>query len=149
MGKKALRLMSTVMVIFFVLLMCGSSMAYDSMSWSPRTPAGGAYVGDSNFWIRQAVMAKWGSEVFFMAPTKSKSTNSTTSVSLGGDRRYGTGYALDDQGNVILFNFKNEQIEKKDDEVVSVDTLGRYFYFTPQTSHVTTTQIYEVSADKP
>jgi hypothetical protein len=147
MKKNVLRLMSTVMVIFFGL-MCGSSIAYDSMSWSPRTPAGGAYIGDSNFWIRQAVMTKWGSEVFFIAPNKYKNTNSTTSTVLGGDRRYGTGYAIDDQGDVILFNVKGERLGKKDNEVVSVDTLGRFFYFTPQTSYVTTTQISETSADK-
>ena len=147
MKQKELRLISAMTVLFFVLL-CGSSMAFDTMSWSPRTPAGGAFVGDSNFWIRQAVMAKWGSEVFFIAPNESKNTNTTKSETSGGDRRYGTGFALDEQGDVILFNFKGEQIERKDTEIVSVDTLGRFFYFTPQTSHVTVTQINKVRADK-
>ena len=145
MKKNVLRIMSTVMLIFFGL-MCGFSMAYDSMSWSPRTPAGGAFVGDSNFWIRQAVIAKWGSEVFFIAPNKTKSTNSTTNEVLGGDRRYGSAVAFDDQGDVILFNFKGEQLEKKDNEIVSVDNQGRFFYYTNQTSHVTTTQINETRA---
>ena len=137
--------MGTVAVILLGL-MCGSSMATDMMSWSPRTPAGGAFVGDANFWIRQAVISEWGSEVFFMAPNKTKSTNSTTNEVVGGDRRYGAGVAFDDQGNVILFNSKGEQIEKKDNEIVTSDNQGRFFYFTPQTTHVTTTQINETSA---
>ena len=139
--------MSRVMAVFFILL-CGSSMAFDTMSWSPRTPAGGAFVGDSNFWIRQAVMAKWGSEIFFIAPNESKNTLTQTSTTKGGDRRYGVFQSIDDNGNVILFNANGDPIEKKDDEIVVREAGGSFYYFSPQTTHFTSTQINKVRARK-
>mgnify|MGYP006987950244 CR=1 FL=1 len=145
MRKNVLRLMGTVAFIFLGLT-CGSSMAIDTMSWSPRTPAGGAFVGDSSYWLRQALLSKWGSEAFYLGARNNTVINSQTSEVIGGDRRYGDGVGFDEQGNVILFNFKGDQIEKKDHEIVSLDERGRFYYFTPQTSHVTTTQITESRA---
>ena len=145
MGKNVLRRMGAVAVVFLGLT-CGSSVAAETMSWSPRTPAGGAHVGDPNFWVRQAVIAKWGADAVYLGASKNITKNSTTSEVIGGDRRYGFSQAIDDQGNVVLLNSKGELIEKRDDEITSRDNQGNFYYFTPQTSHVTTTQITETRA---
>jgi hypothetical protein len=147
MKKRALHLMGTVVILFFAFI-SRPSIAFDTMSWSPRTPAGGAFVSDPNFWIRQAEMAKWGSEVFFFPPNKNKNKNKTKTWTTGGSSRYGVFQALDDEGNVILFNADGDPIEKRDDEIVSRDATGNFFYFTPQTSHVTTSQINKARAQK-
>jgi len=137
--------MGTVAVLFFGFT-CGSSMAIDTMSWSPRTPAGGAPVSDPNFWVRQAVIAEWGADAVYLGARKNINESTQTSDVTGGDRRYGEAF-FDDQGNVILFNFRGEQIEKRDNEIVSFDaSQNSFYYFTPQTTHVTSTQITETTA---
>lgn len=140
--------MGAVVILFFAFI-SRPSIALDTMSWSPRTPAGGAFVSDPNFWIRQAEMAKWGSEVFFFAPSKNKNSSKTKTWTTGGGSRYGAFQTIDDDGNVILINAKGEVIEKRDDEIVSRDSTGNFFYFTPQTSHVTSSQINKARAVKP
>jgi hypothetical protein len=59
MNKKVFSLLGTLL---FLALLCKPVGATDVMSWSPRTPAGGGYISDPNFYFKMGTVVEYGSQ---------------------------------------------------------------------------------------
>lgn len=135
MNKKVFSLLGTLL---FLALLCKPVGAIDVMSWSPRTPAGGGYISDPNFYFKMGTVVEYGSQsLFFNEYTVTAVVEEETAIF----ESYQTGFGYtksDDEGRIFYFNMKGEVMDgfgmvESDEEGYDVR------YFSPDTSVKTTT----------
>jgi hypothetical protein len=134
-NKKVFSLLGTLL---FLALLCKPVGAIDEMSWSPRTPAGGGYISDPNFYFKMGTVVKYGSQsLLFTEYTVTSVVEEETSIF----ESYPTGFGYaksDDEGRIFYFNLKGESIDGFG-IVQIIDEEGHAQYFSPGTSVKTTT----------
>ena len=136
MNKKVFSLLGTLL---FLALLCKPVGAIDVMSWSPRTPAGGGYISDPNFYFKMGTVVEYGSQsLFFNEYTVTAVVEEETAIL----ESYLTGsgyFESDDAGRTFYFDMKGEAmdgfgiVQKIDEEGYDV------WYFSPVTTVKTTT----------
>ena len=108
MNKKVFSLLGTLL---FLALLCKPVGATDVMSWSPRTPAGGGYISDPNFYFKMGTVVEYGSQSLLF---NELTVTTVVEEEIPIFESYPTGLAFaerDDEGRISYLNLKGEAMD--------------------------------------